>query len=743
MKKFLLFVLATLSLCLFASDYPEKSIVLYLKNGAAKIISADELAGIHTSYVSEDGSMKEAPQYQEFVDTNYNIARIPIEDIDSIVFGRTFGRNLKDGVREITADSDYIRAYENGIIYYLANTPQSLLPKPGEKVVFENMTDIFPDGLCAEVADTKRNSDEIEVSVREIAPDKVYDSYIACSGAEGYAFPDINTTEIEEIEEIEDDDDSVEKGETALSQQGARPTYNTTVFDGQHSYRMKASVNLSSPVYSYDAVRKILMAKIKLTVEADYTIDSNHPNGSKKSYSTNNEIIIPLTGKNSDSREVFKSSLKLKTIFKTKNESGRIDSKIHRKYAVTFHIYANGDDVLVYNPDITPLGDAKVDFNEDSYVNGSVSLMNIFTLDVRNIYNRTGVRAMVTTGPTISGFIGASELEAMSAEHKKDLYEKAYNKLSFTASLTGFKTTYRNGKVEKAEKITVTGIDYKSTASHSDGDFYFLPQFYHLYNSISSSSYTLETKSFTKLSRAVKAGCEVYDKRDMSSCEKKLEGYTFAANADSHEYNFEGIISPSLGAAQISHKSVHPLLHYAGYIIKGPDSSPMECGKDGTSHPHSVDLGLPSGTQWACCNVGAASPVGYGGGFTFYSDFHDDTWDSTWSKPTIAQVRELVSMCKWVETELNGVAGWKIYGLNGNSIFLPKSGFLSDDFDANGKRLDAGKCCYIWTATGYGNSGVHCRFLSLESLAEFDSSNWYIEDPDPVTDFCALRLVKN
>ena len=26
------------------------------------------------------------------------------------------------------------------------------------------------------------------------------------------------------------------------------------------------------------------------------------------------------------------------------------------------------------------------------------------------------------------------------------------------------------------------------------------------------------------------------------------------------------------------------------------------------NHPHVIDLGLPSGTKWACCNIGALSP---------------------------------------------------------------------------------------------------------------------------------------
>ena len=31
-----------------------------------------------------------------------------------------------------------------------------------------------------------------------------------------------------------------------------------------------------------------------------------------------------------------------------------------------------------------------------------------------------------------------------------------------------------------------------------------------------------------------------------------------------------------------------------------------------SNHPHAIDLGLPSGTKWACCNVGAISRDGDG-----------------------------------------------------------------------------------------------------------------------------------
>ena len=32
-----------------------------------------------------------------------------------------------------------------------------------------------------------------------------------------------------------------------------------------------------------------------------------------------------------------------------------------------------------------------------------------------------------------------------------------------------------------------------------------------------------------------------------------------------------------------------------------------------SNHPHAIDLGLPSGTKWACCNVESITPEDYGG----------------------------------------------------------------------------------------------------------------------------------
>ena len=119
-----------------------------------------------------------------------------------------------------------------------------------------------------------------------------------------------------------------------------------------------------------------------------------------------------------------------------------------------------------------------------------------------------------------------------------------------------------------------------------------------------------------------------------------------------------------------------------------------------------VDLGLPSGTKWASCNVGATKPEEFGDYYAWgeittkteyspytyqyyedgeYVNIGDDIsgtqydvarakWGGKWRMPTKDEVKELVNNCKYEWTTLNGVTGGKFTGPNGNSIFLPAAG---------------------------------------------------------------------
>ena len=164
------------------------------------------------------------------------------------------------------------------------------------------------------------------------------------------------------------------------------------------------------------------------------------------------------------------------------------------------------------------------------------------------------------------------------------------------------------------------------------------------------------------------------------------------------------------------------------------------------NHPHLIDLGLPSGTKWACCNVGATKPEGDGdyyawGETTTKSDYSWSTykhcdgsssschdlgssicgtqydvahvkWGGPWQLPTLDQIKELLDKCnKGVWTTQNGVEGRKFTGPNGGSIFLPAAGCRY------GTVLDSrGTGGYYWSGAQSTSGGDDAYYLFFSSV---------------------------
>ena len=162
------------------------------------------------------------------------------------------------------------------------------------------------------------------------------------------------------------------------------------------------------------------------------------------------------------------------------------------------------------------------------------------------------------------------------------------------------------------------------------------------------------------------------------------------------------------------------------------------------NHPHIIDLGLPSGTKWACCNVDTdnpenQSPTNYGGHYawgetgvkseyTVYSYAHFDmdednfinigdhignteydvahmAWKGSWQMPTDEECDELMD-CVQEETTINGVKGLKIIGPNDNFIFLPYAGYRYETELSN-----QGSSGWYWTETY--NEGQWSKALGI------------------------------
>ena len=203
----------------------------------------------------------------------------------------------------------------------------------------------------------------------------------------------------------------------------------------------------------------------------------------------------------------------------------------------------------------------------------------------------------------------------------------------------------------------------------------------------------------------------------------------------------------------------------------------------------SVDLGLPSGTQWATFNVGASSPEEYGDYFawgetkpkesfywgnykwmndgqhewsqinkytcadnqtdacwyssngTFIGDGltellpEDDAatanWGDGWQMPSSVQIEELINS-NYTSQELttqNGVYGLKITSKkNGNSIFLPAAGRFTTSLDWDGYS------CYYWSRsldTGYSDLSQILR-ADIECIFEITNNREYGSSVRPV-----------
>jgi len=163
-----------------------------------------------------------------------------------------------------------------------------------------------------------------------------------------------------------------------------------------------------------------------------------------------------------------------------------------------------------------------------------------------------------------------------------------------------------------------------------------------------------------------------------------------------------------------------------------------------------IDLGLPSGTLWSSCNIGASSPEGVGNyyawGETEVKDVYDWSkyihcdgsketchdlgsdiggteydvahmkWGDDWRMPTFDEFQELIDNCDYEWITYQGVQGGKFTGPNGNSIFLPAAGVRTES-----GLEEVGSNGYYW-------SSMHFVPLSGSNHLYLSSSVYFCDD---------------
>ena len=174
-------------------------------------------------------------------------------------------------------------------------------------------------------------------------------------------------------------------------------------------------------------------------------------------------------------------------------------------------------------------------------------------------------------------------------------------------------------------------------------------------------------------------------------------------------------------------------------------------------HPHLIDLGLPSGTKWACCNVGADKPEAYGGYYAWgeteeKSRYYWDTyihcdgsfdtchnlgsdiagtqydvahvkWGGSWVMPSFDQIYELTNNCTTQWTTQYRVEGRTFTGPSGGTIFLPAAGSRWDDV-----LISAGFSGHYWSS-----------WSSIPSFSDYDAYRLYFDPGHALWGYLSYR----
>ena len=183
-------------------------------------------------------------------------------------------------------------------------------------------------------------------------------------------------------------------------------------------------------------------------------------------------------------------------------------------------------------------------------------------------------------------------------------------------------------------------------------------------------------------------------------------------------------------------------LALAPFMVLAQEKLPLRC-PDG-NHPHAIDLGLPSGTKWACCNVGSSSPEFSGNyyawgetetkevflcdnyeyknpenvfGFQFLGknisatqfDVAAVKWGAPWRIPTYEECKELVDSCRTYIIRDSHDDCILLIGPNGNGIYMPLTGFRESEnlHEKNSKG-------YYWTSIPDESDSMLANFMNID-----------------------------
>ena len=657
-----------------ASGTIGKAFYIYRNDGEFNAFFRDEVDSITYSCYDLNNKCHKCNVTQHVYTTD-SLYRIPLAVIDSIGFVQPETVFSSD-VFPLTAEHvPYIVDADTLRFTMLESTPSHYRPKIGNIVVGTAECTNFPDGIIAKIININKISEGYNYQCESASYDDVFEQLVICSRESASeasrsrsAVPRVNASLSLDAELWNVNwSQTIEGGGTStVLNVGDRMTVKVT-----------ARKTLKTPLYFQVEMQNALTSSINFTAESSMGYFAQKQIG--KTISAG-RIVIPNTA----NLLWFVPKLSLYGYFQ---EEGKVELKygghLNRTDKVSF-TYNKGKWTFNHTP-LTDVGLDIAQLSMEGYAEVGLMPQVDFSLNGRRA--GLGFRASVGLKEYINFVFDTTKL---SDGGLYDAMRDSYCRTTFPWSLTAHANADIIGKYNSnytdVGPVTYSGTFTPRTEPQWGKDRYIFP----LFNNVEANRQDINKTTATAKSQIerspllpIQVGFSLLDK-DNNIVQTKYDSRTYKEGSLFSNYSID-----FTDVKTSEDYTVRPSVKLMGYDILASPLAELETKEEtscpDSNHPHWIDLGLPSGTLWRCCNEGASTPEAYGDYYIF---------GQVSSAPTLEQIQELVSNCKYEWTTQNGVTGGKLKGPNGGTIFLPAAGRRW-----NGDLYYVGSACNCWSST--------------------------------------------
>lgn len=597
-KNVLLILLTVLSLSVLAQNVGE-AFYIYRNDGDFNVFFRDEIDSIVYSNYDMD-SLYHENYVTQVVYTQDTICRIPLAAIDSVGFVtpetiyQPDAKELSDKTINYIIDSDTLS------ILFKSDTPSELLPKIGDKIVTTKISRKFPSGFMGRVQSIGETDNGIRLICEPIGIEEIFIQYYyvvrgdkKTGNGHGCCTPDLSTY-------------SSKFNTTTLTDKLSK--YITLTDD----YAFTCGLNYSFTAKPSFSAKGGIVVNPLLGVLVSFDVNA----------SISSSVRWGLSGRVKYWDNIFEED-KWPTIpvpleipflymyvsigpFLKADLQGSMENNYNYNLDYTIHYRHIQNPVLPI-----PLGFVGVEKKKHDY-SGKGKYMLEGKL-YGGVFVETGIafvskklaKAACRTEAGIE--IGGDLLLTQNDKSQSLLSPAVYNRIKSNSLYTKFVADI--GGQAKILKFLETP---KINVFHFEKEFYrrkAVPGFYDtLLEYDEDDPFLLHaSSSATGQSLSVDLGLRL---KVLENAKEKWMSSILNRNYIEGSHHFETKIKINDPIATLE---LYPTVSLFGIEMLAEPHYFLErklCPDD--NHPHMIDLGLPSGTLWSCCNVGASAPEEFG-----------------------------------------------------------------------------------------------------------------------------------